>query len=108
VGESPGGAVTVDKVIVPPEMRGKGIGTQFMRDVLDYADANGKVTALTPDASFGGNVRKLQQWYRSLGFEPNKGRSRDFSISQTMVRPPSPPDGVDAQQLIARALLARD
>jgi predicted GNAT family acetyltransferase len=88
VSESAGRPLTVSKVIVPESERGRGIGTTFMRDVLDYADSNGKTVALTPDGSFGGNKAKLEAWYKSLGFSQNKGRKADHSISEKMYRLP--------------------
>lgn len=88
VSERPQGPVTVSSVVVPPEARGQGVGTQFMRDVLDYADEGGKTVALTPDGSLGGNKARLEAWYKSLGFQSNKGRSADHSISESMYRVP--------------------
>lgn len=88
VSERANGPVVVDKVAIPPELRGAGEGTRFMKDVLDYADAQGKPVALSPSRDFGSNLAKLEAWYRALGFSPNKGRMKDFSISETMVRPP--------------------
>lgn len=82
------GIIEVDKIVVPKEHRGQGRGTQFMRDVIEYADANGKTVALSPDTSFGGSKNRLESWYRSLGFKPNTGRSKDFSTRATMIRPP--------------------
>lgn len=86
VSETPN-AVVVNKVVVPEAMRGQGVGTRFMRDVIEYADAVGKPVALTPSADFGGNVRRLTNWYQSLGFAPNTGRGRNLEISESMIRP---------------------
>ncbi len=86
VSESPN-AVTVSKVVVPPESRGKGTGTAFMNDIIEYADSVGKPVALTPSSDFGGKVSALERWYKSLGFVPNKGRNKDFSVSEAMIRP---------------------
>ncbi len=80
--------LVVNKVVVPPDMRGQGVGTAFMNDVISYADQEGKMLALSPSADFGGKVRALEEWYRSLGFVPNKGRSRDFSTMESYVRNP--------------------
>jgi GNAT superfamily N-acetyltransferase len=80
-------SVSVSKVVVPPEVRGQGVGTTFMRDVIDYADARGKPVALTPSSDFGGNLAQLREWYGGLGFIPNKGRKADHSISESMYRP---------------------
>ena len=92
-------AVTVGKVVVPPAERGKGIGTEFMKDVIEYGDRVGKPVALSPSGDFGGNKSKLMAWYKSLGFQPNTGGKADYSISESMVRPaqePPKPPGIRA------------
>jgi GNAT superfamily N-acetyltransferase len=86
-----GGPLTLSKVVVPESSRNKGLGTSFMRDLMDEADAIGAKIALSPSSDFGGNKARLTEWYSSLGFAPNKGRSRDLSISETMVREPNLP-----------------
>jgi GNAT superfamily N-acetyltransferase len=80
--------VGIDKVVVPPEMRGQGTGTTFVKDVVDYGNAHGKPVALSPSSDFGGNKAQLEAWYKSLGFKSNKGRSQDFSVSESMIRYP--------------------
>ena len=86
VSETPN-AVIVNKIVVPEERRGQGVGSSFMREVIAYADAVGKPVALTPSADFGGSVARLNRWYQSLGFVPNTGRSRNPEISESMIRP---------------------
>jgi GNAT superfamily N-acetyltransferase len=81
------GYVVVNKVVVPPEERGRGLGTQVMRDIMEYADSSGKTVALSPSSDFGGNKSQLERWYRSLGFVPNKGKERDFGVMESMIRP---------------------
>jgi GNAT superfamily N-acetyltransferase len=81
--------LTLSKIVVPKAARGQGVGSQVMDDVLSFADANGVKVMLTPDASFGGSVPRLKQFYGRFGFEPNTGRSRDLSISESMVRQPA-------------------
>lgn len=84
--EAGSGPMTLSKVVVPVELRGRGIGTEFMRDVLAHADEIGRPVALSPSSDFGGNKSKLTEWYKSLGFTPNKGRSKDFTTRETMIR----------------------
>ncbi|QRG09268.1 hypothetical protein EZH22_14015 [Xanthobacter dioxanivorans] len=89
LGERDGGNVLVlDKIAIPAQQRGAGVGTQFMRRLLEVADQNGQTVALTPSGDFGGSKSALERWYRSLGFVPNKGRKADHSISEAMYRPP--------------------
>lgn len=85
-----GGKLTVSKIVVPPEMRNQGIGTEIMSAVTQYADAVGKPVTLTPSTDFGGrSVKTLEAFYKRLGFGSNTGRSKDFSFTDTMVRYPS-------------------
>lgn len=71
--------------------RGQGIGTEYMKRLLASADAAGKRVELTPDTSFGASSKKrLTDFYRRFGFVENKGRNKDFTISQAMYRLPQP------------------
>jgi GNAT superfamily N-acetyltransferase len=82
--------LTLSKIVVPQEARGQGLGSQVMRDVLDYADANQQRVMLTPSDHFGGSVPRLKRFYDGFGFVQNKGRSKDYSISEAMYRDPTP------------------
>lgn len=82
------GVTTISKIVVPKEQRNQGIGTSFMQDLGRMADKDGVTLALSPAGDFGGSVNRLNQFYRGQGFVPNKGRFKDFSISETMLRPP--------------------
>ena len=82
------GVVTLQKVIVDKESRGAGEGTKFMEDFLRLADEKGSKAALTPTSDFGGNKKRLEGFYERFGFTPNKGKAKDFSISESLVREP--------------------
>lgn len=83
--------ITLSKIVVPKDQRSGGLGTKAMRDLLDYADANGKDIVLTPSNSFGGSVTRLRKFYKDLGFVENKGKSKDFTTRETMIRAPQQP-----------------
>ncbi len=74
--------------MVPYTMRGKGLGTEFMEDLIKVADENGFKITLTPSSSYGGNVTRLKQFYKGFGFVENKGQNRDFSHRENMYRNP--------------------
>lgn len=78
----------LSKIVVPEELRGQGVGTIFMNDLTKMADESGMQLALTPSSGFGGNKNKLTEWYKKFGFVPNKGKSIDFEISESMKRDP--------------------
>ena len=81
-----GDNVTLNKIIIPEDQRGQGTGSQVMQRVLDWADQNGKTVALTPSKDFGGTVPRLKSFYKNFGFIENKGRNKDFEISESMYR----------------------
>lgn len=80
-------SIEVASIVVNPDKRNEGLGTQIMNDVIAYADSVGKPVSLTPSKEFGGKITKLNDFYRNLGFKPNKGRNKDYQISNTLIRP---------------------
>lgn len=78
--------ITVSRIVVPEGSRNAGIGTRAMQVLVDYADRNGKHIALTPSADFGGNKKRLTEFYKRFGFVENKGKNRAFSVSEGMIR----------------------
>ena len=62
-----------------------------MADLTAIADENGLPFALSPSGDFGGSVGRLKDFYSRFGFVPNKGRNKDFRISESYVRNPSQP-----------------
>lgn len=90
-----GDRLILSRIELPKEGRQQGAGTKIMADITAWADANGKALALTPSADFGGNKARLVKFYKRSGFIENKGKNRDFEISEAMYRP--------AQQSLAQA-----
>jgi GNAT superfamily N-acetyltransferase len=72
---------------VYPQFRGQGYGTKALGGLNRYADSVNKRITLTPQAERG-YKGKLKKFYNKLGFVPNKGRNKDFSVSDTMIRNP--------------------
>jgi len=83
-----GGKITLSKIIVPKDARNSGIGTQYMQDLMSYADSTGKRVELSPSADFGGNKNKLKEFYSRFGFIENKGKNKDFGTMESMYREP--------------------
>jgi GNAT superfamily N-acetyltransferase len=83
-----GDAINLSKIVVPKESRNKGIGSEAMRIITDYADSSGKRIDLTPSEDFGGSKKRLEGFYKNLGFESNSGKNKDYSISESMYRSP--------------------
>lgn len=83
------GTISLSRIVVPGGDRGNGNGTAAMRSLIEYADRTGQRITLSPSADFGGNKSRLVKFYKQLGFIENKGRSRDFSTTDSMYREPA-------------------
>lgn len=82
--------LNLSKMVVPKELRGQGIGSSLMDELASFADATGKTVTLSPSTDFGAtSIARLKEFYRRFGFVENKGRHKDFTISESMYRPPS-------------------
>lgn len=82
-----GGGIVINKIVVPEDAQGSGIGSSVMEEIISYADERGLAIALTPDDTYGGDVRRLEEFYKRFGFIPNTGRNKDYSFMESMVRP---------------------
>jgi len=78
----------LSKIIVPSDGRNEGIGTKVMIELCKYADQKKLVISLNPSDEYGGTVSKLKRFYKRFGFVENKGKYRDFEISEDMYRIP--------------------
>jgi GNAT superfamily N-acetyltransferase len=83
-----GRPTVLSRVVVDKKKRGEGQGSKFMEDLLAHADERGHTLALTPSSDFGGSVPRLNKFYGRYGFVPNKGKHKDYSISEGMYRHP--------------------
>jgi len=86
--EERGDMLTLSKIVVPEELRGRGVGSVAMKKIIQYADQGGKTIALTPSSDFGGNKNKLIKFYKKFGFAMNKGRNKNYETQELMVREP--------------------
>ena len=80
------GDLRVNQLFVPPKQQGKGIGTRVMKGLTKYADRQGKKITLNQDPDKG-MKKKLDDFYKSHGFEVNRG---DLSTRDTHIRNPQP------------------
>ena len=82
------GNLRVNQLFVPPKHREKGkrIGTRVMKGLTKYADRQGKKITLNQDPDKG-MKKKLDDFYKSHGFEVNRG---DLSTRDTHIRNPQP------------------
>lgn len=83
-----GSVVTLSRIVIPEDGRQSGRGTEVMQEITKWADESGKKLALTPSADFGGNKTRLVGFYKRFGFVENKGKNKDYEVSESMVREP--------------------
>ena len=81
------GDIRLHNIWLPPEKRSQGIGGRIMKGLTKYADKQGKRITLS-QAPEPGKKAKLQKFYKSHGFEANKGRNKDFTTRDTHIRNP--------------------
>jgi GNAT superfamily N-acetyltransferase len=79
--------IRLNNIWLPPEKRNKGIGGRIMKGLTKYADKQGKGITLN-QAPEKGKKAKLAKFYKSHGFESNRGRNRDFTTRDTHIRNP--------------------
>lgn len=86
IGGTNGKPLNISRIVAAE--RGQGTGTAAMTEIIAFADSNGLRVALTPSKDFGGTVSRLKEFYKRFGFVENKGKNKDYEISETMYREP--------------------
>ena len=81
--------IYLSRIVVPADQRDHGVGTKFMLELIKHADIKKKIITLTPSTDFGGtSVSRLKRFYKRFGFVENKGKYKDYEISDSMYREP--------------------
>lgn len=80
--------IILSRIVVPKNQRNQGIGTNVLNELVNYSDSVGKTLSLTPSDDFGGNKTKLKEFYKRFGFVENKGKNKNYEISESMYREP--------------------
>jgi GNAT superfamily N-acetyltransferase len=82
----------LNSLIVAKDQQKSGKGTSAMEELIDFADRHGKRITLSPglpNDQMGTTSRsRLVKFYKRFGFVENKGRNKDFAISDGMYREP--------------------
>jgi len=88
------GDIKLDMIAVPKESRKMGLGGKAMQALCDLADREGRRIILTVgqrDDKWGTtSAARLYEFYKRFGFVQNKGRNKDFAITESMYRNPKP------------------
>lgn len=99
-----GKSIKLARIIINPELRNSGIGTNIMTDLVNYADKNSQIITLTPSADFGGDKNRLTQFYKKFGFKPNKGYHKSYEYMDTMIRWPKMNQMSETKELVKQLL----
>lgn len=95
-GLAAGGHIYLSSIRVKPECRHQGVGRAVIQDMKRFADEHNLTITLSPEPDRG-YKKKLDTFYRDLGFVHNRGRKRDFRLSSifgsTMYRKPGMNEG---------------
>ena len=73
--------VYINEIRLPKEMQNQGIGSLVIRKIQEYAQKVGKPVVLHPQPD-PRKKKKLYDFYKDLDFVHNKGRNRDYRISE--------------------------
>jgi GNAT superfamily N-acetyltransferase len=84
----------VSLIRLPKELRKQGIGSQIMKALCQFADQKSIIMALSPTSEFGTSKAALTKFYRSFGFVPNSGRSKNYQVMNTMIRYPKTTESI--------------
>lgn len=72
--------VELQLIKVPEELRNRGIGTDVIKTLQQYAKLVNKPMVLRPEAERG-KKKDLHRFYSNNGFIKNTGRNIDYSLS---------------------------
>ena len=64
-----------------------------MKALVEHADQQGWVLALTPTSDWGSSKPRLTRFYERFGFTGNGGSRADYTTRETMLREPAPTRG---------------
>jgi len=78
--------ISIDLIVA--REKNTGAGTRLMQEICDYADRQKKTVILSPSDEFGGNKKRLIEFYKRFGFVENKGKNKIFEIFESMYRLP--------------------
>lgn len=70
----------LSSIRVKLEYRHMGVGKSVIRDIKKFADDHGLVITLSPEPEKKKYTKKLDRFYKDLGFVDNKGRNKDYRL----------------------------
>ena len=83
-----GDLLILNEIEINKEFRERGYATKFMKQLIKLADHMQIKMSLNPDNYKGSNKERLKKFYSRFGFCLNKGKDKDYSVSELMIRLP--------------------
>jgi GNAT superfamily N-acetyltransferase len=80
--------INLSLIELDDEDRGQGTGKAIMNALCQIADENERTITLTASPERGTSKAFLVAFYKSFGFVENKGKNKDYAISEGMYRLP--------------------
>lgn len=77
--------IKLDKIYIPKELRGQGIGTEIITALKEYSGKVNKPIVLNPEPEKG-KKGALQRFYERNEFVDNAGRKKDYDLTDTFSR----------------------
>ena len=80
--------IEFNQIVISKQSRNKGIATDILNTVIEYADQVKKIVTLTAADDYGSDLKRLKKFYQRFGFIFNHGKNRNFKYRDTMIRYP--------------------
>ena len=81
-------SVYLTLIKVPDNLKGQGIATAFMNDLIEWADEKKVVITLSPTDTMGSSIPRLEEFYSRFGFIKNRLNHRESQYVGDMIRFP--------------------
>jgi len=75
--------VILQIMVIQEKRRGKGEAKAFMKYLIELGKENKQDIYLTPSDLYGGDEKRLEKFYRSLGFTDNKSNIKEKLVYST-------------------------
>jgi len=72
----------LSELYVKKEFRGTGVGSEVMREIVQFADDNHIPIVLIPEPEGRSSIKNLIKFYRKFGFVINRGKDIDYLLSE--------------------------
>lgn len=75
------GIIVLNRLVVPKDQRKKGIGTDIMNNLVEFAKNTDSILMLTPSTSLGAtSINRLRKFYKQFGLKNNSGKTKIYQL----------------------------